>query len=132
MTLKHTDNDWPEVCWNIVKARAVWRRLVKLLQKEGADNRFSDLFYREVIQAVLLLGLESWDLLYAMIRAVEGTHMGFLCHITGKGVRRQTDGAWETPADEEFLREVGIQSSAKYIVCRKATVVQWVALQPIL
>ena len=57
MTLKHTDNDWPEVCWNIVKARAVWRRLVKLLQKEGADNRFSDLFYREVIQAVLMFGL---------------------------------------------------------------------------
>ena len=92
----------------------------------------SALFYREVIQAVLLLGLESWDLLYAMIRAVEGTHMGFLCHITGKGVRRQTDGAWETPADEEVLREVGIQSSAKYIVCRKAKVVQWVSLQPIL
>ena len=27
--LQHTENDWPEVHWNIGRARSVWRRLVK-------------------------------------------------------------------------------------------------------
>ena len=90
------------------------------------------LFYRAVIQAFLLFGLESWVLLYVMIRMVESTHVGFLFNITGKRLRRQADGLWETPAAKEVLQTVGIQSSATYIGTWQATVAKWVALRPLL
>ena len=70
--------------WNISKAREVWKRLGNLLQREGEDIRVSDLFYREVIQAVMLSRSESWAMSDAMMRAIEGTHTRSLRHITGK------------------------------------------------
>ena len=44
-----------------------------------------------------------------MISTVEVTHVGFLHQIMGNEARRQADGAWETPVDEEVLRAVGMQ-----------------------
>ena len=61
----------------ISKARSVWRRLVKLLQQEGEDICVSYLFYREVIQAVLMSRLDSWVLSDAMMWELEGTQVGF-------------------------------------------------------
>ena len=75
----------------------------------------SDLFYRTVTQVVLMFGLDSWALLDAMMRAMEGNHMGFLRWITGKQARHQADGTWEKPAAEEFLRTPGTKSTDKYI-----------------
>ena len=37
-----------------------------MLRSEGADIKVSEMFYRVVVQDVLLLGLESWVLLVAM------------------------------------------------------------------
>ena len=48
-TLKHTNNDLPEVHYNIGKVRVVWIKLVKLLKCEVADIWLSDLFYKLVI-----------------------------------------------------------------------------------
>ena len=49
------------------------------------------MFYRVVIQAVLLFGDETWVLSAAMERKVEGTHTGFLWKITGKQAQRLPD-----------------------------------------
>ena len=87
------DNDWTELHQNIGKAHAIWRRLGKLLRRKGENTQLSVLLYREVIQAVLLFGLESWDLEDMMIRNVESTHVGFLYQITGKQTIRQCDGS---------------------------------------
>ena len=65
---------------------------------------------------------------YVMIRMVESTHVGFLFNITGKRVRRQADGLWETSAAKEVLRVARMQSATTYIGRRKATVAQWVSL----
>ena len=92
---------------NIKKERAVWKRLGNLLQWEGADIQVSALFYRVVIQEVLMLGSDLWEMSYARIKAVEGTHMGFLRLITGKCKRYQADRAWETPDAEKVLQAAG-------------------------
>ena len=55
-TLENTDNECTTVHLNIGKEWAVRRRLGKLLRREGADIRISDLFYRAVIHTVLLYG----------------------------------------------------------------------------
>ena len=39
-----------------------------------------------------------------MMKAVEGTHVGFLHQIMGKRTRQQADGAWEKLVAEEVLR----------------------------
>ena len=54
-TLEETDSDWPAVHQKTRKMRLVWRRLGKLLQWEGEYSQVSDLFYRAMTQAVLLL-----------------------------------------------------------------------------
>ena len=55
------------------------------------------MLYRAVIQAVLLFGSETWILLEAMERKVEGTHTCFLRQIMGTRAQRLADGTWETP-----------------------------------
>ena len=69
----------------------------KILLREGSDIRVSALLYRAEIQVVPLFGLDSWLMSNFMMKAVEGTHVGFFRQITGKSSRRQSDGSWETP-----------------------------------
>ena len=56
------------------------------------DNQFSETFYKAEVQAVLMFGLELWVLLPEMESTVEGTHIGFLKHITGKRAHKNPDG----------------------------------------
>ena len=48
------DDDWPAVAGNLVTARKSWRRLKRILSREGADKRISGMFFKEVVQQVLL------------------------------------------------------------------------------
>ena len=54
------DDNWPAVVWNLAKARAVWRRMTRILSREGAETRVSGFFFKAVIQSVLLFGAETW------------------------------------------------------------------------
>ena len=76
------------------------------------------MLYREVVQAVLLFGSESWVLLTSMERMVEGTQTGFLRQIIGNHERRRTDGTWVAPAAEEVWESAGTQLASTYI-CRR-------------
>ena len=52
--LSAADDDWPAVIRNRTKARAVWRRMSRILSREGARPRLSDFFFKDVVQSVLL------------------------------------------------------------------------------
>ena len=65
-TLDQTDDDCPSVQRNIMRERSVWGILGKLLQREGAEPRVSAIFYRAVVQEILLYGSETWLLLAEM------------------------------------------------------------------
>ena len=82
--LDQSDDDWPSVLQNVGKARRVWSQLGKLLWREGVEPRVPNMFYWAVVQAVLLFGAETWVLSEAMLRRLEGVHVGFLRHITGQ------------------------------------------------
>ena len=60
--LERSDNNWPAVLHNIIKARQVWGGFKKLVRREGAEPTVSSNFYCSVIQAVLLFGAEIWVL----------------------------------------------------------------------
>ena len=96
--------------------------------REGADTQISEMFYRAVVQAVLIFGSESWVLSAYMETVVEGTHKWFLRHIIGKQMRWNPDGTWVIPEAEVVLESVGMQSTATYISRRQGSVSQWVVL----
>ena len=54
--LDQTYDDWLSVWRNIMRASLVWGRLGTLLRWEGSEPRVSEIFYREVVQAILLYG----------------------------------------------------------------------------
>ena len=73
--LDQTDDYWPAVRRNIMRARLVCERLGTLLRREGSEPKVSASFYRVVVQAIILYGSETWVLLASMAKRVEGTHM---------------------------------------------------------
>ena len=60
----------------------------KIIQREWVDTKVAEMFYRVVLQAVGLFGLESWAVLAAMEKTVEGAHTGFLHQIMKKWTRQ--------------------------------------------
>ena len=62
------------------------------------------MFYWVVVQAVLLFGAETWVLLAAMSRKLEGVHVGFLIQVTIQTAKRQRDGIWRSAAAARVLK----------------------------
>ena len=73
------------------------------------------MFYREVVQAILMYGLDMWFLLAAIEKKSQGTHMGLLRQIMGKQSRRIVDGEWDTPGSEVVREAAGTKSAMIYI-----------------
>ena len=129
--LDQMDDDFLDVRRKIMRARSVWGMLGTLLQLEGADPRVEEMFYRAVVQVILLYGLESWVLLVATKRKAEGMNTRFLREITGNRVLRLVKGTWETPRAEGVREAEGMQTDMTYIRRWQETVAQWVALHPL-
>ena len=64
--------DWPAVIQNLAKARAVWRRVTRILSREGARPRVSGFFFKAVVQSVLLFSAETWVVTPHMGRVLGG------------------------------------------------------------
>ena len=65
------------------------------------------MFYRTVVQSVLLFGAETWVFSKAMSRKLEGFHVGFLQRITRQRSVQQKNGAWWKVAPETVVEKVG-------------------------
>ena len=65
------------------------------------------MFYREVLQAILIYGLEMWVILAEMEIKVEGVYTGFLRQITENRSHRIGYGMWETPGEEVVWEAAG-------------------------
>ena len=87
-------DNWPAVRRNVKRARKFWGVLENMLQREGANIKFSAMFYRVFFHAVILFGLESWVMFSATEKIVDGVHTGFMRQITGKRAQRNTGGMW--------------------------------------
>ena len=82
--LTAADNNWPAVVGNLKKARKSLARLTRILRREGAKPRFSGMFFKAVVQAVLIFGLETWVLTPRMGRALESFQHRVARWITGR------------------------------------------------
>ena len=50
------DDDWPAVVRNLSRARAVWKRMTRILSREGAELQVYVFFFKAVVQEMLIFG----------------------------------------------------------------------------
>ena len=96
-------DDWPAVAGKLVKARKSWGRLARILSGEGADKRVLGNFFKEVVQAVLLFGAETWVLNQRIERELDSFMQGAARRITGNQPRRGGGGKWTYPPPKEAM-----------------------------
>ena len=70
--LSHNDTDIHAVRANLAKARRCWARVSQVLMAEDALPKVSGVFYKAIIQAVLLFGSETWNLAPSGLAYLEG------------------------------------------------------------
>ena len=79
------------------------------MRRGGADPLVLEKFYCVVVQAVLLLGSETWVMSSTMSKTFEGVHVGLLQWVTGKKARMEKDVSWRKSTLDSVLQEVGTQ-----------------------
>ena len=89
------DDDWPSVARNLSLARAVWKRMTRILSREGAEPRVSVFFFKAVVQVVLLFGEETWVVTPCMVIFLGGFQDQVERRLTGRILQWKTDGKWE-------------------------------------
>ena len=107
--LEKSGKDWPAVRRNIRKVQQVWGRLGKLLRMEGGDPFVSDIFYRSVVQAVMLFWSKTLVLLAAITERLEGVYMVFLRKVMGKTAWKQWDRTWKRGGGRVFIGKHGLR-----------------------
>ena len=73
--LAASDENWPEVVDSFRKARKRWEFMSSVLGQEVEDPHNSGGFYKELVQANLLFGTESWVVSPCIWRTLGG-----FCH----------------------------------------------------
>ena len=68
-----TNDDWPPVVSNLARAKKVSSRMSGILSREVATPWVPGLFFKAVIQAILLFGSETWVPLPVWARPWEGS-----------------------------------------------------------
>ena len=126
------DDDWPAVVGNLAKARKSWKRLQRILRREGATPRILGSFFKAVVQQVLLFGAETWVVTPKMERALSGFLHGAARRLTGRQARREKDGDWYYSSLEGAAREAGLTDIRTSILNKQNTVAQYIATQLLL
>jgi hypothetical protein len=92
-------NNMPAVRANLKKARKCWKMFSRLLTGENMSPRVCGMFYRAVIQSVLLFGSESWVLTDTAMRVLEGFHVRSAYRMAREHKPRKNNdtGVWRYP-----------------------------------
>jgi hypothetical protein len=125
------DNDGPAIRANLSKARKCWARISRILREDSVPPRVAGMFYKAVVQAVLLYGSESWVLTPASLRILEGFHLRATWRLAIVNKPRKVGNEWVYPQTETVLEEVGFHSMEHYIRVRRNTIATYVATRPI-
>ena len=78
----------------MARAKKVWSRISHILSREGSTHRVSGLFFKAVIQAVLLFRADTWVVTPRMGKALGFFQTKLMRRLTGQIPRRKTDRKW--------------------------------------
>ena len=93
-----------------------------MLRWEGEDPIVSEKFYRVVVQAVLIFGLETLMFMAAMLQKLEGVHVVFLRQVMDMNSQRLGGNTWIKEGADRLLQSAGTKPLWEYINKKKATV----------
>ena len=122
-----TDNYWPGVVRKLARVKTVWRRMSYILSREGVTPRVSGLFFKAVIQAVLLFRTETWVVTLRMGKALGGFQTKVVIRLTGQIPRRTTDGTWKYTSAAAAKEAAGFLKMEEYVRWCHNTVAQYIA-----
>ena len=74
------------------KARRQWGMVGKVASKKEEMVQVRGKFYKEIVQSVLLCGIESWAVIGATIKVLEGFHHQASRQIVGMTAQHTTCG----------------------------------------
>ena len=107
--------------------KKVWRRMPRIISREGAAPRLSGFFFKAVIQAVLLFGAETWVVTPCIVKALEGFHTQVARRLTGKFPQRTTDRKWRYASASAAREAADFLTMEEYVRRRQNTVAQYIA-----
>jgi hypothetical protein len=120
--LTETDDDLEAVELQLKKARMTWGRMCKILQKKTNGNpRIMSIFYKTIIQSVLLYGSESWVLTKIASRKLQSFHRRCARFITGRHIKL-VDDKWIYPCTKKTMEMADLLPIEEYIKKRKDTI----------
>ena len=105
---------------NLRKAQKKWARILRILGWEGGNTRVSGIFFKVVVQAVLLFVSETWMMTPCMVQDLGGFQ------------NRLQNGSWEYPPLEEVIWEEGLEEVEAYVLRRQNTVLRYILTLPIM
>jgi hypothetical protein len=124
------NGDWPALYKNVKKAKAKWGQIARPLIKTGVRVRLVGMFYKAIVQNVLLYGCETWVITPDMMGVLESFH-----HRTARRIAKMMPylrhGVWVYPDKGEAMKRAGLYSMESYVRKRQNTVAQYIATRPI-
>lgn len=110
------DDDWAAMTWNLGKARQRWSMTSRVLSREGASPRISAMFYKAIIQTVLLYGSETWVISGDIMNALRSFHHSVARRLTGRYPYQHPDsGDWIYPSITHTLAQAGMFTIEEYL-----------------
>ena len=91
-TVAYKNSDWLALYQNLRKARRRWGMVGKVVTKMGATTQELGMLYNETLQLVLLCGSDSWVMMGAILKVLEGFHHWESRQIMGTTTHRTTSG----------------------------------------
>ena len=130
--LSHDDRDDLAMYRNLKKAKSRWGLVRRVLTREGASPRVSAMFYKAVVQTVLLYGAETWNVTRGMLSVLDSFHNRMARALTGrKPVYVAETEEWIYPPTGNAMEEAGLWSMETYLQRRRRYLVEYIATHPL-
>ena len=88
------DDDCLAVIRNLKKSRAVWRKMMRILSREGVRPWVSVFLFKAALQLVFLFGTETWVVTPCMGRFLGGFQDQVAWRLTGRIPQRRLYDKW--------------------------------------
>ena len=79
------------------------------------------------VQAVPLLGSETWVLTPLLLCSLDGFHVRAARCMTGMMPRRKPDRSWVYPNSKKVLKAAGLRTIEHYVGVRRATILRYIS-----
>ncbi len=129
--LAYDDNDTQAMRGNLKKACKSSGQVSHILRAENTSPKVCGVFYKAIVQAVLLFGSEMWKLSPLSLKSLEGFQIWAAHRMAGKMPTKNPNGTWTYPISRDVLKAVGLQTIDHYIGVRWETIARFIVDRPL-